>query len=131
MLFNLFCVYLYVVRKGLYNYCYITIVICGFRELIRMASNQSKLQTLLPESKEIKNNVTSIGSEVFQILLLKNDENRSVEVIETPTIPLDELVERLKHGESVFLTYKSAQSNQNLVQRKIENLNEPWYFTHF
>ena len=96
-----------------------------------MAPNQSKLQTLLPENEEVENNVNSIGSEVFQILFLKNDENRSVEVVETPTIPLGELIERLKHGESVFLKFKSAQSNQNLVQRTIENLNEPWYFTHF
>ncbi len=123
------CIWL---EKVLYNYCYITIVIwCDFRGVIETTHNQNIFQPLEAENNEVLNNLDPISSEIFQIFFLKNDEDRSVEVVETQTIPLNELIERLKHGESVFITYKSAQSNQNLVQRTIENLNEPWYITHF
>jgi hypothetical protein len=96
-----------------------------------MTHDQNIFQPLGAENNEVLDNLDPISSEIFQLFFLKNDEDRSVEVVETQTIPLNELIERLKHGESVFITYKSVQSNQNLVQRTIENLNEPWYFTHF
>jgi hypothetical protein len=132
MFFNSFYAYFYMVRKVLYNYCYITIVIrYDFKGVIEMTHDQNIFQPLGAENNEVLDNLDPISSEIFQLFFLKNDEDRSVEVVETQTIPLNELIERLKHGESVFITYKSVQSNQNLVQRTIENLNEPWYFTHF
>ena len=40
---------------------------------------------------------------IFQIFFLNQDENKSVEVLETNMIDFEEIVYRLNHGESIFI----------------------------
>jgi len=66
---------------------------------------------------------------LFQLFFLKNDEDQSTEVKEVEEIDFIEVKERLKQGESVFITHKRKQKfNTNLVAG--EDAAEFWYFTH-
>jgi len=67
--------------------------------------------------------------ELFQLFSLANDEDQSIEVVETQEIDFEEVVQRLKLGESVFITHKSMQE-RNPSLKLIEDFREPWYFAH-
>jgi len=65
---------------------------------------------------------------LFQLFFLKNDKNQSTEVKEVEEIDFMEVKERLKQGESVFITHKRKQKfNTSLVAG--EDAAEFWYFT--
>jgi len=66
---------------------------------------------------------------MFQLFFLVDDENQSVEVVETPEIGFEEVGQRLKHGESVFITCKIVRERDPSL-KLIEEAREPWYFTH-
>ncbi|MGQ9460325.1 MAG: hypothetical protein ACUVRA_03725 [Candidatus Bathyarchaeaceae archaeon] len=66
---------------------------------------------------------------LFQLFFLKDDEDQSTEVKEVEEIDFGEVEERLKHGESVFITHKRKQKfNTSLVAE--EDAAKSWYFTH-
>ncbi|MCK5628882.1 hypothetical protein KAI12_05385, partial [Candidatus Bathyarchaeota archaeon] len=65
----------------------------------------------------------------FQIFFLKPDEERSVEVVETQKILINELTEHLQHGESVFLTCKPEKPTRDFVAM-VQDLNKPLYIIH-
>ena len=48
-------------------------------------------------------------SEIFQILLLDNNESQDVEVQESDQVNFCQVKEHLKNGGSVFITSKSSQ----------------------
>ena len=50
--------------------------------------------------------VPSEDSLWFQIFFLTNDQNESVEVLETDTIDFEEILQHLTMGESVFIKHK-------------------------
>ena len=47
---------------------------------------------------------------IFQIFFLDQDENKSVEVLETNRIDFEEIVYRLNHGESIFIKQKETKT---------------------
>lgn len=80
------------------------------------------------EETTIQNLYPLRKSELFLLFFLADDENQSVEVVETQEIDFEEVVQRLKRGESVFIKRKSVE--QDLSPKSIEDAREPWYFTH-
>jgi hypothetical protein len=46
----------------------------------------------------------------YQIFFLANDQTKDVEVLETEEMDFTEIVQRLKMGESVFITYKNSET---------------------
>ena len=62
----------------------------------------------------------------FRLFFLK-DEDQKVEVVEVETIDFSEVADRLKHGESVFITPKSRQKLNTSLTSK-ETVEESWYF---
>jgi len=74
------------------------------------------------------NRIVEVSNEKpqFRLFFLK-DEDQKVEVVEVETIDFSEVEDRLKHGESVFITRKSKQKlNTNLTSK--ETVEESWYF---
>ena len=77
----------------------------------------------------VMNRIVEVSNEKpqFRLFFLK-DEDQKVEVVEVETINFREVEDRLKHGESVFITRKSKQKlNTNLTSK--ETIEESWYFT--
>ncbi len=76
-------------------------------------------------------NVIKVNEEkpLFQLFFLKDDEDQSVEIEEVEEIDFREVKNRLKQGESVFITRKRKQKfNTTLVAK--EGATDTWYFTH-
>ena len=66
---------------------------------------------------------------LFQIFFLSQDEDQSVEVLETEEIDFGEIVERLKVGESVFIKNKNLEILKSSSRMNKEEEEEVWYFT--
>jgi len=81
------------------------------------------------EETTIQYSLPSKKFELFQIFFLLDDEDQSVEVVEVKEIDFQEVVSRLKYGESVFITHKDMQE-RNHSPKLVEDAKEPWYFTH-
>jgi hypothetical protein len=64
--------------------------------------------------------------QVFQVFFLTDDENYSVEVLETNMINFDEINQRLKMGESIFIKQKIRDSLESNIE--INEENNSWYF---
>ena len=64
----------------------------------------------------------------FQLFFLKDNEDLSVEVDEVNKIDFEIVVQRLKQGESVFITSKKPHE-RNLSQSLIR-AKKPWHFAH-
>lgn len=69
-------------------------------------------------------------SALFQIFFLSQDQNQSVEVVETEEIDFGEIIERLKMGESVFIKNKNQKILESPSMMNKEEEQEGWYFTH-
>jgi hypothetical protein len=67
----------------------------------------------------------------FQIFFLSQDQNQSVEVVETEEIDFWELIGRLNVGESVFIKNKTPRLLE--TRSKMNNKNEAkfGYFTRY
>ena len=65
---------------------------------------------------------------LFQLFFLKDDENQSIEVEEVEKINFIEVENRLKQGESVFITCKRKQE-ANTTSVAGEDATGPWYFS--
>ena len=62
----------------------------------------------------------------FQMFFLKNDENQTVESIESNEIDFKEVKRHLENGESVCITPKKEQKpDVNFIA--YEQVKEPWY----
>ena len=75
--------------------------------------------------------VTGVNEEkpLFQLFFLKDDEDQSVEAVEVEEIDFREVEDRLKQGESLFISRKRKHKlNTSLVAR--EDAEESWYFSH-
>ena len=67
---------------------------------------------------------------LFQLFFLKNDENRSIEVVEVEEIDFTEVKKHIEQGESVFITRKRRQKlNPNMIAS--EEVIEPGSFLTF
>lgn len=64
---------------------------------------------------------------VFQVFFLTDDENYSVEVLETQIINFEEINQRLKMGESIFIKQKTRDSLESNVEIN-EKENDSYYF---
>lgn len=89
---------------------------------------------MLEECVSKKTTRINVERQLFQLFFLKDDENKSVEVIEVEEIDFIDILRRLECGESVFIAPKRKQEfSSSLVTKKVskEDAAEPWYFTHF
>jgi hypothetical protein len=62
---------------------------------------------------------------VFQIFFLTENENDSVEVLETNIIDYEEINQRLNMGESIFIKHKTRDILEQDIETDKEN--KPWY----
>ena len=92
--------------------------------------NNSWSETRKPQNKNFKlANEASLPPEdsvIFQVFFLNQDENKSVEVLETNVIDFEEIVHRLNNGESIFIKHK----NQEILEpySNVDNEeNSSWY----
>ncbi len=67
------------------------------------------------------------NSMLFQVFFLTHDQSQNVEVVETEKIDCEEIIHRLKMGESVFIKSKDPESYE--PSPKKEGKHNPWYFT--
>lgn len=76
--------------------------------------------------------VVKAGKEklLFQLFFLKNDENKSVEVVEVEEIDFAEVKRHIDRGESVFITPKRGQeSNLNVIgnEEAVGKVKSEWF----
>ena len=62
---------------------------------------------------------------VFQIFFLTEDENDSVEALETNMIDFEEINQRLNMGESIFIKHKTREILEQGIE--IDKDSKPWY----
>ena len=74
--------------------------------------------------------VSSDNPLLFQIFFLTQDESQSVEVLETDAIDLEEILQRLKTGETVFIKPKNQEPSESRSKTNTEDERKLWYFTH-
>ena len=74
--------------------------------------------------------VSSADPFMFQIFFLAHDQSQSVEVVETDEIDFDEIVQRLRIGESVFIKHKNQEILGSYSREDEEKEHKSWYFTH-
>lgn len=79
------------------------------------------------------NNLIEINKKepIFEILFLKNDEEKYVEAYETNNLSCSEIIEHLNRGESVFISNKTHNQKKTKTPRIIENPNESWYINRY
>ena len=76
-------------------------------------------------------------SQIFQVMLLSNDQSDEVEIHETEKVDFLRISEHLMHGGSVFITSKSSQKlamptfkPKKLPRRKTLKTVTAFYFDH-
>lgn len=67
---------------------------------------------------------------LFQIFFLSQDQNQSVEVVESEEIDFGEIIQRLKMGEFVFIKNKNQKILRYHSRENEEREQKIWYFTH-
>jgi len=73
--------------------------------------------------------VSSANPLMFQIFFLNQDESQSVEVLETNAIDLEEILQRLKMGETVFIKNKNQETLEPRSSVNDEDEQNFYYFT--
>lgn len=73
--------------------------------------------------KTLNKNPFSGDSTLYTLLFLKDDEDRSVEAVETPKIDFETVVERLNNGESVFIKRKNS-NEPNIRPEPVDNFEK-------
>jgi hypothetical protein len=74
--------------------------------------------------------VSSADPFMFQVFFLAHNQSQSVEVVETDEIDFEEIIQRLKIGESVFIKHKNQEILGFPSRENEEKKHKPWYFTH-
>ena len=82
-------------------------------------------------TKAVKTNKPVAPELLFQIFFLSQNQNQSVEVVETEEIDFGEIIERLKVGESVFNKNKNPEILESRSKMKKEEEQKLWYFNHY
>jgi len=81
-------------------------------------------------TETVKTNKPVAPDLLFQIFFLSQDQNQSVEVVETEQINIGEIIQHLKMGESVFIKYKNPEILESHSRTNKEE-EQNWYFTHY
>lgn len=68
--------------------------------------NEVSVETKRVDEERLQGPPPSGKCKLFQVFFLMNDDNLSVEVVETPEIDLGEVIGCLDQGDSVFITCK-------------------------
>jgi hypothetical protein len=68
------------------------------------------------------------NNKFFDIMLVRNDEEQSVEVIESNVLDFGKVIEQLDQGNSVFITPKTASESQQ--RKKNREKRDITYYTH-
>ncbi|UCE16584.1 MAG: hypothetical protein JSV12_02970 [Candidatus Bathyarchaeota archaeon] len=81
-------------------------------------------------ARTLKKNVDVNGEKLlFQLFFLKDDEDQSVEIEEVEKVDFEKVTQRVKRGDSVFITSKRKEKMEtSLVARG--DTEESWYFDH-
>ena len=58
---------------------------------------------------------------MFDIMFLHNDEDQTVEVVESSTIDFNAIIELLREGNSIFIAPKNQRSPQRTMHHKRPN----------
>jgi hypothetical protein len=69
-------------------------------------------------------------AQVFQVLLLNNDDGEDVEVQEAEQVDFVRVREHLAHGGSVFITSKTSQKIALPRDKKAHRKVTAFYFNH-
>ena len=92
---------------------------------------ETRYKSKVTEERAIQYPLPSKNSKLFQLFFLAHDQNQSIEVVEVEEVDFEEVSQRLKQGESVFITYKPTETHKQRLKTKEEEKKEPWYITHF
>jgi hypothetical protein len=76
-----------------------------------------------------QSSISSDFPSMFQIFFLSQDQNQSVEVVETEEIDFWELIGRLNVGESVFIKNKNLKTFESRLKMNNEDTQKRGYFT--
>ena len=98
-----------------------------------MSDNVTKaVKTEKPVAPELlfETPLSSDFPSLFQIFFLSQDQNQSVEVVETGEIDFGEIIERLKMGESVFIKNKNSEILESRSKMNKEEEQKLWYSDH-
>jgi hypothetical protein len=80
-------------------------------------------------TKQVKTSNPVAPELMFQIFFLSQDQNQSVEVVETEEIDFWELIGRLNVGESVFI--KNLEKFESPLKMNNEDTQKRGYFTRY
>jgi hypothetical protein len=69
--------------------------------------NEFNVETKTPDETKLQRLLLSSKCKLFQVFFLMNDDDLSVEVVETSEIDLGEVVGCLQQGDSIFITCKA------------------------
>ena len=81
------------------------------------------------EEMLIQSHVSSENLMFFQVFFLTRDDSQSVEVIETEKIDFEEINQRLKTGENVFIKRKNSEIFGSIPQTEGKNEKKTNSFT--
>ena len=68
---------------------------------------------------------------LFQVFFLSNDHSQNVEIVETDEIDYEEILQRLKMGESVFIKTKDLETLKRRLYTEKEEEMKSLYFNRF
>jgi hypothetical protein len=78
-----------------------------------MSNSVTKLDKTHDKKKpefSIQPHISSEKSRIFHLFFLGYDQNQRVEVVETEELDFEEIVQRLRRGESVFIKNKNPEN---------------------
>jgi len=86
---------------------------------------------MIEETLLKKINESNRESQLYRLFFLKNDEERSVEVVDAEEIDFITILYRLENGESVFISPKCSRKKEQISVKRTptEKNPSPWYFT--
>jgi hypothetical protein len=94
------------------------------QKILRSARKNNKVVSL--KSSEVPK--VSANEKFFDVMLVRNDEEKSVEVIESEVLDFGRVVEHLNQGNSVFIAPKILRNYQPLNEN--HGKRDITYFTH-
>jgi hypothetical protein len=89
--------------------------------------NAGERSNQVPELKINGITSNSANDKFFEIMLVRNDEEQSVEVIESTVLDFGRVIDQLEQGNSIFITpkttSKSRPAKKNPFKRDITYFN--------
>ena len=79
-----------------------------------------------------KSNEFNEKVQLFRLFFLKNDEEKSVEIVEVEEIDFIDVLRRLENSEFIFISPKRRRRKKQVPIKRTASKKDPsdWYFTH-